>query len=1327
VQADVGGETTDASQGETTQSADETTGTPLIEYHSTPLDPVSGNFVGIFSEDDGNSPSDSKLWHGTSAVAGLSLVEEVEVLSDGSETVLDSWHEIAVEYNTTKEVWSPANSSGAEIVPVLLELHNVNGTTYTGLESEFGADVVKFDGPGGISVPVTFDYKYDNLGEFVLFSRWRENDLDDPGDPDNAGSFTTDKTYNNHFYESLGYAGVASTNTSATGISVYGDCPQSLIGMNEDNAYGYWTKSFNEYTDNTWSTSTGDVDDSGDVMTIMVNNDNDKVMGILWETDGMDGSNVIQTITPRGFIVGKIDNTGAAPSFLSFNMFNQLSHDGEWSGGSPVFNRISNPALTAQLFGSENQGLGFFGGGASGTAEALGDADSYKFGIVGGAGLNLAASSSATTASSLEPATITYNDVYAAGLAFDFSVGSGTKVPIAGMVLNNNAAGAIDRFIFDKSAGTVVGNITCAQSGDGLTALGAADYGGGGTPTSAYMFADSWISVANTMEGFAVGQQINDYTDTVWAPGYKMAFGRWEIDNSSVDTAGVAHQYSYFVAGNNQAHTVSGGDYELWKGPAFVSKRSGSGPGEYYTSNSGNTTIVFDGTAGTFKGDILIPERLYEEGRIISFTGTFDSSGSTGVTSLNYDSSSNPNFKEINFSFMAGDTADLLGGNFASYFTGSSDGITGVYGAQEESTTTSEIPYAHTDGAFSAGIDDIDNNYDVTWSGEYNVQGRTLNGQNDIFAYTSTPAANTGQTFSFSYYTTDIESTGSYTSVGFGSTVEEVYLGKLDDVAAPGMYYHFKDNDTKMPVDVDITFDNLGDFSFFTLSAVNTPYTAEGWVSGSSETKSYTNYEYKALGYTGAPAYSPSNLVPTSGYALFGDVGFDAPVMSSYYMSVREIGAGSKVTNSMDSAVVGVNYSNSRIIALLNPDLGNSLQPHFFFGNTDSNGGLLMVPTTQNVWGPGGEAWDMKYGGDGIYGRFYGREYQAVGFSGSGQVDAFSTTTQAGDFNVTAAAFKDGLKSSGTNPLSDNFDSGWAVGFDVNYDNPVTPKFYRSLDDGNMKYDGSTAASGLTLVLNDPNGTVHGNLHAAAFNAAGGSDGTDVDVTVGFGTDATYSAFVSPDLFVSLITADTVCPGTFEADGSFLAAIPDMANHPTEDLLNKSFITMGMWSVRYTDGSSDKHAIDKRFSFFVAGVKDDLTTDFAAMKTNSVTGTYSGPAMAAYVAGSTMDQLSGSSNFSVNFASETFTGTINVSGAQTHQLAASGSISAHGLQGTIDAGSWTIDGGAPVNIVNSGVNASFYGTHPDTSTASPAIGGEFHATHTDSGGGVIQGVFAGVK
>ena len=126
-----------------------------------------------------------------------------------------------------------------------------------------------------------------------------------------------------------------------------------------------------------------------------------------------------------------------------------------------------------------------------------------------------------------------------------------------------------------------------------------------------------------------------------------------------------------------------------------------------------------------------------------------------------------------------------------------------------------------------------------------------------------------------------------------------------------------------------------------------------------------------------------------------------------------------------------------------------------------------------------------------------------------------------------------------------------------------------------------------------------------------------MELVLGDDVSEDNSAFVTPDLYASLVTGGVVSEHTLLPDGSYIIA------YPIEELEDKPWISMGGLSVHYYPDSNEERVLPRFLSFFVAGEKSEIDeVMYANMRANHIVGNYRGPSMGSYITGNDAYSLS---------------------------------------------------------------------------------------------------------
>ncbi|MHC4874289.1 MAG: LamG domain-containing protein, partial [Planctomycetota bacterium] len=512
---------------------------------------------------------------------------------------------------------------------------------------------------------------------------------------------------------------------------------------------------------------------------------------------------------------------------------------------------------------------------------------------------------------------------------------------------------------------------------------------------------------------------------------------------------------------------------------------------------------------------------------------------------------------------------------------------------------------------------------------------------------------------------------------------------------------------------------------------------------------------YDQLAYAGIT----SDSVPTDGIYVYGNQSPASPYNSyGRYLMVSEFDpdgtGGVTVTQGpMDAdageMTVGINFKNRRVIGSFHHDHELTAGDHhdddangvIFFGDVDASGNITATAFKQIRKRELGAEFVVMEGSLG--GKLYGAEHQGIGLQGQGTNNMnIANTYDALNWNATGAAFKSSYDSE-----SDTADIPTTLQFNAGHIALMTT----DLSSGAKTFIRSTSDSGINMQFNTDAGIITaGGLNGTEYNISGGATSNVLTASLGHATDTTQSAFVSPDLYVSLITGgQVVTTSDIQTDRSYIFAFAESYDSNNDTFDDKSmadypWISMGEISLNYIAGTNKWAA--QPFSHFVAGVKADFSAVSENITNINVVGTYVGPAMASYFcagSGNPPESLHGTSSMTIDFASASVTsGSINLQSHDspyTHTLTVNSgaiTVNAGGLSAATSAFSnWTMTGANGFNATPSGsstLNASFYDANdpgnPISATKAPAsVGGNFSAMHNNGSTHIIQGVFAGNK
>ncbi|MBN1257919.1 MAG: FecR domain-containing protein [Planctomycetes bacterium] len=538
-------------------------------------------------------------------------------------------------------------------------------------------------------------------------------------------------------------------------------------------------------------------------------------------------------------------------------------------------------------------------------------------------------------------------------------------------------------------------------------------------------------------------------------------------------------------------------------------------------------------------------------------------------------------------------------------------------------------------------------------------------------------------------------------------------------------------------VNVMVSHDNLGEFAYM-LRASAEPMEKEVFRQNLG-TPASVEYGYYGMTYAGLP----SGDLPDNQVLRYGALGTFSENLGNYFVVHEEPPASFDVE--LGAAGVAVNTENQRWIGVFD-NSGTSLHDgsHIAFGSVDDEGILTGQVFLQEVLQdtPDIDDYEPDYITGEVQGQLFGHEYQGIGLHGSGtgniqypQVDAMT------DWDVIAAAYLDKDKTESATAGVITHDSGFVAGVAldgqgvVEADNGLIYSGHILLGEGDDDDDDdeisgptfwhNTNPEAVSLTLNDSSeggaqGLVHGNLGADEYTADGVATGNSMALILGDDESEENSAFVTPDLYASLVTDGVVDNHTLMADGSYIVA------YPIAELEDKPWISMGGLAVHYADEGGQERILPRLFSFFVSGTKAEIDeVMYANMRSNHVVGYYHGPALGAYLTGNNLYSLSGTNDATVDFNSEQINSIFNLSDNQAisnHVLTAAGGVNQNGFNGSITG--WTVNGAAVNLNGNSQMNGGFYGSA--SATEAPAsIGGNFSASHSTGEGGAISGTFVG--
>ncbi|MFW5856843.1 MAG: hypothetical protein ACOCX4_03110, partial [Planctomycetota bacterium] len=1093
-----------------------------------------------------------------------------------------------------------------------------------------------------------------------------------------------------------------------------------------------------------------------------------------WEVDPVSGE-VIDDVYPVAYVLGTVATDGSltlsAPVQLVVEEQDDFDTDGvsQLSPTGPVYGHI---------FGSQHQGVGF-SGQVTETALYTGEVENIDF--AGGAFLNPAATTDATaSAAANAPSSMTgyasalYVDLTSAPQAQSYLLSTGTPD-------NLRSSDALN-VLTDKAAGTVAIDFGLRQAGTGPET----PFSFGGSAPSAYIMPDFWMALDGAGAGFALSQRFGYRewgldasgrtlgTMVSWNSAPHLALGRWE---SSVTTqagfGGFPQGLSYFVAGQQKAHTPQAGDD--WRGIGLVAFTVGGGLG--IEASDGEATIVFDGT-GHWQADITTDDQvILIGGWIDSLSGSLEGM----IKSINSDDMASGNL----YADWFGDaTATYLAGDYGGLYTTDPDAADPDYAAGVVATryVKTGTAYAHMGGSFGGAF--YDRTPGVGPSPDPRLPAgveRTINADVWYEASLSGSTRDGVARVLFPLKTMMPDGSG-YDMLGARNRVlvfpmepvrhdatlysEASLLVDSGSVRMPFMHWDMYGPTGGTPTDayfeewemgyldvpVTVTSDNRGEFGIFRMNGNNVNVLAEEYEDTEfCYSRQYSDANFTGMGYVGVPS-NQLGPAPTDGIYFYGNTyaeardGMATRFSDSQMVHRRESELDGNLpedTGQLGPVTIVANFHNNRVMGWRyteDPDcpLHEVVPAEYFVGKIYTADSEFDGQVFQQLakWGGEhvliGDSWGNAPVKGEVFGEFYGAQHQGVGYTGGGTA-VRPDASVARHWNVTGAGFERTTRRVATAPsgyLSGPDFVGFLTGWDIALDNSTGPRLA-------FNYMADVAYDGVALWFDYDTGYVSGYFDCNA--DLDGSPGGGVGFNLSVGGSAANSVWVAPGVFAAEMGNDTAYPNESVNNnpdftptyGTLDTAMPNyiVTAPPSMQLQGaEEWLAWGEWSATYmdpTDGAP--HHVARKLSFWVAGQR---TADIGAIPSTG-SATYSGIAHGAWLRpDGGFERVAGSSNLSVDFSNAMVSGAIQFQGpSATHDLnvGASGFGDAGDWMGSVS--NWSVTNSATLNgsytPSASQFNGAFYGPNDPTDSNMPAaVAGNVAAK---SAAGTIAGIYAAGK